>query len=530
MQTLYQRLEGVTGKRPLLIIGLTLLVIGLPLSLFLTSLAQFFLVGSFLLEGPLKGKLTRFLNDAPAVLLVGFWMVHSLGMAWTSDVEEGLKDLRIKLPLLLLPIVIVGSGPISRRQLRWIIGVFIAAVVVASCIHMGVLLSGDVTDVRDIHIFKISHIRFALFCCLAIVLCQWLIATGKRTSVMIHFVQAWIAAYLFITASATGLVIMGILAIPYALGLALYHRKPIAALAVVATVTAATMAVWKPVSIAWQQATERKVYPVPLHAYSAEGNYYYSDTAKSGFENGYPVWVEICDQELSRDWQKRSRIPYDSLDRMGQPIRSTLIRFLASKGLKKDAMGLKTLDADEIRGIEDGMANVSLLNASAINRRIKELVWEIVDYRNGGDANGHSITQRVEYWRTAWYLIGKHRWFGVGTGDMPDAFKTAYEETGSRLLPENRKRSHNQFLAITVALGVAGLCYFLLVLLVALMRNGARSGNLMYIGFWLIAVLSMLSEDTLETQPGATFFALFFVLLALPNDHIDRQHPERTSS
>lgn len=529
MQPLYQRLEAVTGKRPLLMIGLTLLVIGLPLSLFLTSLSQFFLVGSFLLEGSFKGKITRFLNNTPAVLLVGFWMLHSLGMAWTTDVEEGLKDLRVKLPLLLLPVILAGSGPVSRRQFQWVIGLFIASVVTASCIHIGVLLSGTVTDVRDIHIFKISHIRFALFCCLAAVLCQWLIAT-RSASPLIHLVQVWIAAYLFITASATGLVILGLLAIPYTLVLAIRHRRPVVALTVIAILATATMAVWKPVSIAWQQATERKTYPVPQHAYSAEGHYYYADTTKTGFENGYPVWVEICDQELSRDWKKRSRIPYDSLDRMGQPVRTTLIRFLASKGVKKDAQGLRSLDAEDIRGIENGVANVSLLKGSAVNRRIKEVVWEIVSYRDGGDANGHSITQRLEYWKTALYLIDEHPLFGVGTGDMPAAFASAYDATDSRLLPENRKRSHNQFLAVAVAFGVAGLGLFLMVLLAGLIKNGIKSGNLMYIGFWLIAVLSMLSEDTLETQPGATFFALFFVLLAIPNEYAVVQRADKTSS
>lgn len=530
MQQLCQRLENITGKRPLLVIGLTLLAIGLPLSLFLTSLSQFFLAGSFLLEGTIKGKLTRFLNNKPALLLAGFWLLHALGMAWTSDIGEGLKDLRIKLPLLLLPLILAGSGPVSRRQFRWVLGVFVASVVVAGCIHTVVLFSGQVTDIRDIHIFKISHIRFSLFCCLSIAVCQWMAGSGGPWARSLHLVQAWIVAYLVITASATGLVILTVLAIPYFLGWSVFHRKPILLFATVATLTVAVLAVSKPVAVAWRQMTERKAYTVPVHAYSAEGHYYYTDTTQTAYENGYPVWVEICDQELSRDWQKRSRIAYDSLDRLGRPVRSTLIHFLASKGLKKDAAALETLSPDEISGIENGISNTAMLRASPINRRIQEVVWEVVDYRNGGDANGHSIMQRLEYWKAAWFLIGEHPFFGVGTGDMPAAFDSAYERTDSRLLHKNRKRSHNQFLAITVALGLAGLVGFLMVLLTGLIRDGIRHRNLLYIAFWSIAVLSMLSEDTLETQPGATFFALFFVLLALPNSQTAGQRPDKTSS
>ncbi|MFM2135283.1 MAG: hypothetical protein RL021_683 [Bacteroidota bacterium] len=530
MQALHQRLENVTGKRPLLVIGLMMLAIGLPLSLFLTSISQFFLAGSFLLEGSIKGKFTRFLNNKPAVLLAGFWLLHVLGMAWTSDVGEGLKDLRIKLPLLLLPLIITGSGPVSRRQFRWVLGTFVTAVVVASCIHTFVLWTGQVTDIRDIHIFKISHIRFSLFCCLSIAICQWMAVSGGLAARSLHLVQLWIVAYLIITASATGLVILCVLATPYFLGWSVLNRRPVLFLATAATLIVACMAVWKPFSVAWRQMTERKAYTVPVHAYSAEGHYYYTDTSQTAYENGYPVWVEICDQELSRDWQKRSSIAYDSLDRLGRPIRSTLIHFLASKGLKKDAEALKTLSPDEIAGVENGISNVSMLKAAAINRRIKEIVWEIVDYRNGGDANGHSITQRLEYWKTALYLIGEHPFFGVGTGDMPDAFDSAYDRTDSRLLHKNRKRSHNQFLAITVAFGIAGLVGFLLLLTVGMIRDGIRHRNLLYIAFWSIAVLSMLSEDTLETQPGATFFALFFVLLSVPNSQTAAPRSDNTSS
>ncbi|MBK6836831.1 MAG: hypothetical protein IPG90_00005 [Bacteroidetes bacterium] len=45
------------------------------------------------------------------MLLAILWLLHVLGLAWTQDLQEGLKDIRIKLPLLILPFVLSGSEP-----------------------------------------------------------------------------------------------------------------------------------------------------------------------------------------------------------------------------------------------------------------------------------------------------------------------------------------------------------------------------------------------------------------------------------
>jgi O-antigen ligase len=189
-----------------------------------------------------------------------------------------------------------------------------------------------------------------------------------------------------------------------------------------------------------------------------------------------------------------------------------LIRFLASKGQRKDGIGVRSLSDEEIAAIEHGIANVSYMRDPALVRRFKETVWEIADYRNGGDANGHSLTQRLEFWKNAVFLIRHHPVVGVGTGDMPASFRRAYEETDSRLLTANRLRSHNQYLAIGVAFGLAGLLYFLVVL-ISIFIHPNRRHDVMLNGYFIILTLSMVTEDTLETQPGATFFALFLCLL-----------------
>jgi hypothetical protein len=494
--------------------GLCLLVTGLPVSLFLTSLSQFFLVGSFFLEGNPGSKFRLFLKSPIAMSIVGIWLLHVTGLAWTEDLQEGLKDVRIKLPLLILPVVLAGSGPFRKEQFRFVLQLFVTTVVCASLIHAGIWMWKDVADTRDIYIFGISHIRFALFCCLSVVICQWL-AAGRATSfplrVFYRLTQLWLIVFLTTTASVTGIAILFVLLLTYAIPQLTKHGNVVTGVVVIACLVTAGMAISRLVSETLRRYSERKPYTVPVHAYSEEGNYYYTDSSQTAFENGFPVWVEICDQELSREWNLRSRIPYDSLDLKGQPVRTTLIRFLASKGMKKDAEHFKKLSNEEVRAVEKGIANHAYMSDPELVRRMKEVVWEIADYRNGGAVNGHSVTQRFEFWNAGIRILKQHPWFGTGTGDMPSSFRAAYADMQSRLEPSQQLRSHNQFLAIGVAFGAIGLVFFIIVLsgtgIVAIRRRDVLLG-----GFWLIAMLSMLTEDTLETQPGATFFALFISL------------------
>src|SRR6185295_5432382 len=45
-----------------------------------------------------------------------------------------------------------------------------------------------------------------------------------------------------------------------------------------------------------------KPYPVNVDDRTAEGHFYTFDFSSSDLENGYPVWVYMCDEELRREW------------------------------------------------------------------------------------------------------------------------------------------------------------------------------------------------------------------------------------
>jgi hypothetical protein len=225
-------------------------------------------------------------------------------------------------------------------------------------------------------------------------------------------------------------------------------------------------------------------------------------------ENGHYIWINFCNQELEEEWNKRSTIKISEKDLKGNNIYYTLVRFLASKGLRKDADAVNSLSEEEVKAIEKGVVNVNYQDIASIEGRLHEIAWELDVYKNTGDPNGHSLTQRFEFWKTALAIIKQHPIIGVGTGDIQNAFDVQYEKMNSPLLKESRLRAHNQYLSITVAFGIAGLIWFLITLFYP-MYLCEKKRNYLYVTFLLIAIVSFLTEDTLETQAGVTFFAFF---------------------
>ncbi|HRY99722.1 MAG TPA: hypothetical protein P5550_11765, partial [Bacteroidales bacterium] len=98
-------------------------------------------------------------------------------------------------------------------------------------------------------------------------------------------------------------------------------------------------------------------------------------------------------------------------------------------------------------------------------------------------------------------------------------FARQYELMGSTLDPKWRLRSHNQYLAVFAAFGLLGLLIFLGGLFLP-PRWRRPEMPFLFASFFIIALLSMVSEDTMESQAGATFIAFFYsYLLLLPAQH-----------
>ena len=512
--------------------GILILVAALPLSVFMMSIAQFIIVAGWLMAGDIKSNFKSFFSNKPALIITGIYLIHILGLFITTDFNYAAKDLRIKLPLLLMPFLLSTGPALTKKNIHLILSVFVIAVLVGTVASMMVvtgILNYSISDIRDISIF-ISHIRFSLLICLAIFIILYLSYHYKSTLNIILSVLLilWFAIFLFIIESITGFVILSTVSFVF---LILYlFSKPFSTSSFIAALMLFTFPLVCYLYL--KQEYEKSTY-YPQHEIedlkteTKHGNPYTHYPDRKDVENGHIVWININWEEMKSAWNERSNYSIDSLDARGQPLVSTLIRFLTSKGFNKDREGVEKLTDSEIYSIEQGITNVDDQQMGNLQSRLKEIFWEYETYKMYGNPGGHSVMQRIEFWKASLEIIKRNVLYGVGTGDLNEEFKRFYEVSNSRLGEKWRLRSHNQYLSIGVAFGLPGVLYFIFALVYPMIKL-KRYKSFLYLSFWITAVLSMIAEDTLETQAGVTFFAFFnvFYLFCLPNHDKDRDTVE----
>lgn len=523
------------------LLGLLMVAVGLTLSPFLMGMSQFWLVLVWLVDAslpPLKGgqggfkdKFSRFCNNKAAVLLVAFFLMHLVGLLYTADFQYAMKDLRVKLPILVMPFVLSSMPPLDRKRFDFVMLVYVLSVFVATLFSFSTYLKHDYEDVREISHF-ISHIRF----CLNIVFCMAIIGyylVKSRRAVepvetpvlkcLNRFLQCflllWFVYQIYIFESLSGYVIFAAVVVVSAVYAFLRWKKGrgwriavgVSALAVLLVASVVLKRQIKPLL---------KVESVDfstLEQKTAQGNDYWHDTIYNPVEDGKFVGLYYCKKEMQEAWSERSNLPFEGTTTNGENLEATLARYLTSKDLRKDAQGVMALTDEDIRNIEQGVANYNNWKHPGLQARLSSTLFEYNLYRRFNNPNGGSLAQRIEFTRASFHIIGQHPWFGVGTGDVPQAFSQAYDEIQSPLKEEFRFRAHNQYLAIAVAFGLVGLAFFLFVLLFPWLSS-RRNHTYLYLVFLCIMLLSMFPEDTLETQAGASLFAFFeaFLLFAAP--------------
>lgn len=508
------------------LLGLMILACSLTLSPFMMSVAQFFLVIVWIVDGivgkDFKDKWQGFIHDKAAVLLVLFYLMHVIGLLYTTDFQYALKDLRVKLPILVLPFILSGMAPLDRKRFDLLMLVYVLSVFVATLFSFSAYVRHDYEDIREISHF-ISHIRFCLHIvfCIAVVgyyLCRkkpkeamsWEIALN---SLLMWFMLAWFVYQIYIFESLSGYVTLIAVVVVSAV-YAFLQRKTGKGWRIAFGSAALVVLVVTMLLVHWLKPLV-KVESVDfgtLESKTALGNDYWHDTVHNPIEDGRYVGLYYCRKELQEAWPQRSPIPLGGEALNGESLEPTLARYLTSKGLRKDANGVMALTDEDIHNIEQGVANYNNWRHPGLRARLSSTLFEYGLYRKYDNPNGGSLSQRIEFTRASFHLIKRHPWFGVGTGDVPQAFSQAYEEIGSPLKEEFRFRAHNQYLAIAVAFGLIGLAFSLFVLLYPFFSS-KRKRSYLFMAFLCIILVSMFPEDTLETQAGASLFAFFEALL-----------------
>ncbi len=499
------------------LLGLAVMLCGLTWSNFLMSLGQFILLGNWILEFDFLNKWKSFKSNTLLFPVVGLFILHALGLIWTTDFDYGMKDITTKLPLLSIPIIIATTRKLKLNEWKGLLNIYWSSTIIISLISLLKFLEigfEPVTDKRELAIY-ISHIRYGLNIALLVVLLFYFrpIYRNKAIIVLLYLSIIWLCIALSLFELVTGLVCLllaGLLRL-----IVFVFRKKNSTFSKISFIGILIV-----VSIFSNHQIQNiyRDYSTPVEL--SFDQYKLTDTTKNGNpyihnfnskkENGVLISHFFAYKELRDEWEKVSAMNYKGKDHKGNPLFYTLLRYMSSKGLKKDSLGFSTLSKREIKAIENGIANVYYLNHNPIQNRIHQTFYEFDQWRNYGSINGYSLVMRFEYWKTAWNLIKKNYWIGVGTGDVKKEMTAQYVIDNSALDEKYRKRAHNQYLTFWLALGIGGLIVFVFMLFYPFFQV---KDSLLYGIFTLILAISCLMEDTFETQAGITFSVLFYALI-----------------
>ncbi len=543
--------KGLPRYTTMYFVSLALLAVSLPLSKYTMSLFQFSTLFFWLWHGvdtafvakyPFRSlihpaKMARFLGgvikavvialihkfieffrNKPAMAIASLLLLHVIGLIYTTDFNYALKDLRTKLPLFILPLFIATGPRISTQTFYLILACFIGAVIGGSVYRLILFLNLPVADSRALAAHT-SHIRYSLNAVFAIfILFFFIYSRGKLNlaqKAFLLFLAAWLIFFLVYMNYSTGIMLFVFISFLFLVFRTVSMKGMLLKTSILAgIVVMLLLPLVYVVSIGYKFLNTDPVDFSKLDRLTPRGNSYYHDTVNFKTKNGQWTGLYICDKELRQSWAGRSQFSLDSLDKKKQFRRYTLISYLASKDFRKDSDGVSKLTDEDIRNIENGINRSDYRSLPGFKAQVEDFIAGYQRYMNASDPNSGSMVQRFEYWRTSVLLIRQHPLFGVGTGDLPHAFEEQYSKMHSNLAVQNRLRSHNQYLSITVALGLAGLLWFMIVMFYPGIKTRAFS-NYFYLVFWLIFMISMFTEDTIESQEGVTFYVLFTALMLM---------------
>lgn len=472
-------------------------------------------------------KTKLFLHNKAALVFASIFLLEIAGLLFTSNFAYATRDLRIKLPLLLFLLVFSSTKKIDNHSFQKLMLYYIAALLAGTLIGAFKLLSGNFLNVREFSPF-ISPIRFGLNISFGVLTLGYFVVKGAFNSIQKFFMGiliVWFIWFLMTMESLTSLSLLSLMV----LGILLYSvsrtknlwLKTALVFIVILIPTGSYLYLKKEITRMTTVPAAALKNPV---RYTALGHKYVFDTIHFGVEDGRYTGAYLCIPELKKAWNERSNLHFDAKDKKGNPVKYTLIRYMTSRGLRKDAAGVSRLSNKDISYIKNGIANYNYVEHPGLHSRLLTLTtgWQV--YKKTGNAGSNSVIQRYEFLRAALILIKRDFWTGVGTGDLVQTLGEQYRLMHSGIGKYYGFIAHNQYIDVFVAFGVFGFLCFLFALVYPPLKT--RSYNdYFFVIFYAIMLLSMFSDDTLETHSGLTLFAFFSSLLMF-----GKEKPEKSLS
>jgi hypothetical protein len=497
--------------------SMLLIAVSLFFSRFLISFGFILLVLNWAFEGRFKEKFSFIKENKTGFYIVLSLLLHIIGLIYTENMRAGINDVRFKSFLFI--IVAYGSGTrLSKKYRDVVFYIYILSALLASFISsLNFYVLNESAGIEDLagmplvggNLFQAIMIVFAIS-----LLCYFLFfSEEKKYRVLYSAVIVWFVFYLFLLNSLTGYVSLLFLFV-YSFIYSFFRMENSGAklkvligfLSVVVIVGVYVGVVIKD----FYRVDDVNFSKLPKT--TVNGNKYLHDTISRQRENGYLININICEKELRKEWNARSNFNYDGLDEKKQNVSQTLMRYLSSKKLTKDSVGVWALQDTDIKLIEIGYANYLYTDKFSLKARLYIILWQLDKYFNQGFADRQTISQRLVYMEVAEKIIADNFWLGVGPGDVLDKSKEYTVQLNAGIGEKYTSRVHNQFLVEFVGLGVFGFVAFSFMLFYPYLKNKMWNDYL-FTSFYLIVLLSFFIDNLFEAQLGITFFAFFYSLL-----------------
>lgn len=508
--------------RKIYLLFLSLTIFGLAMGKSLMSMGIIGLSVNWILEGNFKYKWNRItIQKYLPIIFLLFFIVQLIWGIFSENLQDSFKDLKRLLPFVAIPIVVSSSKKLESKEIKWILHAYIAGVVLSSSVGFYKFLVGDFTDYRDLSIF-VSHIRLGLFVAMAIGICGflWSLRSGNSRHLYLLIIL-YLLFFLRILESGTGYFAGGL-----ALILAIYYISYMGRLKWVIYSSglfflfAFAFLFFKAYSEYSEITNNQELDINQLDVYTSMGNLYEHHPEITLMENGNRIYSYYCPAELGPAWLERSSIHIDSLDKKGQPIHGTIMRYMTSLGIRKDHDGVVSLSAEDIINIENGLTSAEP-QKHGITERIQEIIFEYIAFRNNLDPNGHSLIQRLYYIEAGWNIFKAHPIFGVTPSCEDSYFKTYYSEAETPLLEQHQLKSHNQFLSFLVRFGIIGTLLIICSFILPIIKSPFTYMSILFIS---IALIGSFTDDILDRQAGVTFIAVFYSLVYLSDQALNRNN------
>lgn len=516
--------------RTIYIVLLCLLAGSITTSNFMMNLAWALLLVNWVAEWNWKEKFKDFRSNRLLHAFLLLFAIHLVGLLWTSNFDYAFNDIRVKLPLLAVPLVVLTTKRLEAKEMHTVLGFYIATLFVVCVIAFVRYITIPNLPYRQLVPF-ISHIRFSLNLCLGTALIFYNLVHHPRpiSSKLIEISIIWLVTAeeaLSLLQSYTAFAVLAVLVVVTLI--VYWNHIPSKTTRWVAASCLASALVAALLVIGSLSRDYYRMVPLsqqPLAAATQNGRPYIHK--QDGLiENGNYVNNYICREELESGWMALTGTSIDDTTPNGYSVYSTLLRYLNALGTTKDSVGLTLLNANDIANIQQGIANPVYCDASKVRKMVYVMLFERENYVHFHAVKNFTMLQRFELWRNGWQVFLQHPIFGTGTGDVVDACHAQLQQNDSPLT-DTTKHTHNQYLTFAITFGIVGF----ILIFGAFIYAFRKQRLLTYfptLAITTITLISFLTEDTLETAAGTLLVTLFLSLFSqvstvhcpfqLPND------------